>query len=85
MRHAVDALGERAVRSVLAEGGPSLNGQLAAAGLVDELCLSVSPAVVGGDSKRILSGPALDVTPRCELRSVCEEDGFLFLRYRSSS
>ena len=85
MRRALDALGERAVRSVLAEGGPSLNGQLAAAGLVDELCLSVSPAVVGGDSKRILSGPALDVAPRCELRSVCEEAGFLFLRYRSSS
>jgi riboflavin biosynthesis pyrimidine reductase len=85
MRRAIDALGERGARSVLAEGGPSLNGQLAAAGLLDELCLSVSPGLVGGDSKRILSGPALDVPARCELRSVCEEDGYLFLRYRSSS
>ena len=85
MRRAVDALGERNVRSVLAEGGPSLNGQLAAAGLVDELCLSLSPALVAGDSKRILSGPALAFPARCELRSVCEEDGYLFLRYRSSS
>ena len=84
MRRAVDALGERDARAVLAEGGPSLNGQLAAAGLLDELCLSVSPALVGGDSKRILSGPALEAAPRCELRSVCEEDGYLFLRYRSS-
>ena len=85
MRRAIDALGERGARSVLAEGGPSLNGQLAAAGLLDELCLSLSPGLVGGDSKRILSGPALDVPARCELRSVCEEDGYLFLRYRSSS
>ena len=85
MRRALDALGERDVRSVLAEGGPSLNGQLAAAGLLDELCLSVSPALIGGDSKRILSGPVLAVGPRCALRSVCEEDGYLFLRYRASS
>ena len=85
MRRALDALGERAVGSVLVEGGPSLNGQLAAAGLVDELCLSLAPALVGGDSKRILSGPVLDVPARFELRSVCEEDGYLFLRYRSST
>ena len=85
MRRAVDALGERGARSVLAEGGPTLNGQLAAAGLLDELCLSLSPRLVGGTSKRILSGPALDVPVWCELRSVCEEDGYLFLRYRSSS
>src|SRR5207253_1811303 len=73
-----------AARTVLAEGGPSLNGQLAAAGLIDELCLSLSPALVGGDSKRILSGPTLEMPARCELRSVCEDDGYLFLRYRSS-
>jgi riboflavin biosynthesis pyrimidine reductase len=84
MRRAIDALGERDARTVLAEGGPSLNGQLAAAGLIDELCLSVSPGLVGGDSKRILSGPALEMPARCELRSVCEDDGYLFLRYRSS-
>ncbi len=84
MRSAIDALGERDARTVLAEGGPSLNGQLAAAGLIDELCLSLSPALVGGDSKRILSGPTLEMPARCELRSVCEDDGYLFLRYRSS-
>jgi len=84
MRRAIDALGERDARTVLAEGGPSLNGQLAATGLIDELCLSVSPRLVGGDSKRILSGPPLEMPARCELRSVCEDDGYLFLRYRSS-
>ena len=36
-------------RFVQAEGGPSLNGALAAADLVDEINLTTSPLVVGGD------------------------------------
>lgn len=42
---------------LLSEGGPSLNGQLAALGLVDEWCLTVAPLIVAGNSKRIVSGP----------------------------
>jgi riboflavin biosynthesis pyrimidine reductase len=79
---ALDALSERGYARVLAEGGPSLNGQLAAAGLLDELCLTVSPLLAGGEAKRILAGPALTAGPRWRLRSLCEQDGFLFLRYR---
>jgi len=55
---ALTALSERGYARVLAEGGPSLNGQLAAAGLLDELCLTVSPLLAGGEAKRILAGPA---------------------------
>ncbi len=80
---ALGAIGERGARSVLAEGGPSLNAQLAGAGVLDELCLTLSPSVVGGDAKRIVSGPSLDPTSGLDLRSVCEDDGFLFLRYRT--
>src|SRR5918996_5154327 len=36
------------VRSVLCEGGPTLNSFLLAAGLVDELFLSMSPKLLGG-------------------------------------
>jgi riboflavin biosynthesis pyrimidine reductase len=79
---AVSRLGERGFRHVLAEGGPSLNGALAGAGLLDELCLSLAPRLVSGDAKRILSGPPLTPAPALELRSLCEEDGYLFLRYR---
>ena len=79
---AIQALGQRGVRSVLAEGGPSLNDQLAAAGLLDELCLTVSPMLVGGDAKRILSGSGPNVPRRMGLCSLCEQDGFLFLRLR---
>jgi 5-amino-6-(5-phosphoribosylamino)uracil reductase len=67
---------------VLAEGGPSLNGQLAAAGLIDELCLTLSPLLIGGDAKRILAGPGLATGSGWRLHSLCEQDGFLFLRYR---
>jgi riboflavin biosynthesis pyrimidine reductase len=78
---AVAQLGERGFVHVLAEGGPSFNGSLAAAGLLDELCLTIAPVLVSGDAKRILAGPALRLPSDLQLRSLCEEDGYLFLRY----
>jgi len=80
---AVGTLGSRGFRAVLSEGGPTLNAQLAAAGLLDELCLTLSPRLVGGDAKRLLAGPLLPGPPTLRLVSACEEDGFLFLRFRS--
>jgi riboflavin biosynthesis pyrimidine reductase len=82
LRSAVGQLGERGFTHVLAEGGPSFNGSLAAAGLLDELCLTIAPVLVSGDAKRILAGPALQPPPDVQLRSLCEEDGYLFARYR---
>ena len=79
---AVDRLGERGFHHVLAEGGPSLNGALAAAGRLDELCLTVAPQLVSGDARRIVTGPALSPPAELVLGSLCEEDGYLFLRYR---
>jgi riboflavin biosynthesis pyrimidine reductase len=82
LRRALAALAERGTRSVLAEGGPSLNGQLASAGLLDEVCLTLAPWLVGGDARRILTS-ASDVRARSlRLSSVCEEDEYLFLRFR---
>jgi riboflavin biosynthesis pyrimidine reductase len=79
---ALDALGGRGHRAVLAEDGPTLNAQLAAAGLLDELCLSLSPRLVGGPAKRILDRLPVPGPAPLRLGSVCEQDGFLFLRYR---
>jgi riboflavin biosynthesis pyrimidine reductase len=79
---AVDLLGERGFGHVLAEGGPSFNGALAGAGVLDELCLTLAPRLVAGDAKRIITGPPLAPPPELTLRSLCEEDGYLFLRYR---
>ena len=55
---------------------------VAGAGLLDELCLSLSPRLVGGDAKRILDGLPVPGPASLRLCSVCEQDRFLFLRYR---
>ncbi len=82
---ALGRLRERGARLVVCEGGPMLNGHLLSAGLVDELCLTVSPVLVGGRGPRV-SGwdephPALGL----ELVSCCESEGVLLLRYATTS
>src|ERR1019366_10033733 len=52
----VSALAERQLARIHCEGGPSLFGSLLAADVVDELCITVSPLLVGGDSGRIAKG-----------------------------
>lgn len=66
---------------VLLEGGPSLTGQFVAAGLVDEMCLTVSPVMVGGDSKRVAVG--VEASPPLGMRLDRAHIGAesLFLRY----
>jgi riboflavin biosynthesis pyrimidine reductase len=72
----------RGVRCVLCEGGPSLNRALLAAGLVDELFLTLSPVLVGDDdAPTIVGGEALPEPVALELRWVCEAEGELYLRY----
>jgi riboflavin biosynthesis pyrimidine reductase len=79
---AVRALGDRGATHVLAEGGPTLNGQLAQARLLDELCLTLAPLLASGDAKRIVAGSPLAELESLEVVSVCEADNYLFLRYR---
>ena len=66
---------------VLCEGGPDLNHQLLAAGLVDEVCLTISPRLVGGTGYSLLSGGPLPIPTRLRLDRVLAEEGFLFCRY----
>ena len=61
-------------------GGPQLLASALTAGVVDELALTIAPALVGGES-RLLAG-RLPAVVRPELRQVLEEDGVLFTRYR---
>ena len=68
----------------MAEGGPTLNGQLIAGGLVDELSLTVAPALVAGTSARVAHDPATTLSG-LSLVHVLEEDGSLFLRYRAQA
>jgi len=77
----VEALAERGHTNVLAEGGPSVAAQLAAADLLDELCLTVAPLLTAGEAPRILDGAALAPPSKLELSHVSEAEGYLFLRY----
>lgn len=74
------------VRTVLCEGGPHTNSQLLADGLVDELFLSLSPKLAGGDvtdeALRIVAGQAIDPPVEMELIGAFECESHLFLRYR---
>ncbi|MDO0925171.1 pyrimidine reductase family protein [Streptomyces sp. TG1A-8] len=79
---AVDALAALGHTRLLTEGGPRLLGQLVAARVLDELCLTVSPMLTAGDAQRIARGPSVAVPHRFALVSLLEEDGFLFSRYQ---
>src|SRR6202140_2868826 len=63
-----------AIRTLLCEGGPHLITQLLAAGLVDELFLSLAPKLAGGEASeealRILAGMDLDPPVELELLGV---------------
>jgi riboflavin biosynthesis pyrimidine reductase len=78
----LNTLREEGVRAVMCEGGPTLHGSLQAAGLVDDLFLTIAPKLSGGGgAPRILEGP-LPGTIGLELVWLLEEDGELFARYR---
>ncbi|MFF2147976.1 pyrimidine reductase family protein [Kitasatospora sp. NPDC058190] len=81
LRAGVAALVERGWTRLLSEGGPRLLGQLAAAGLLDELCLSLAPLITGGDAPRIVHDAEMPDVQRMRLVSLIEQKGFLFTRY----
>jgi riboflavin biosynthesis pyrimidine reductase len=79
MRVAVDALRRLGYSSILTEGGPTLIGELIAAGLMDELCLTTSPLLAAGQAGRIVSGSPL--SHRLSLAHALVDGDFLLCRY----
>ncbi|CAN5253896.1 pyrimidine reductase family protein [soil metagenome] len=77
LRRLRDELG---LAALVCEGGPTLNGPLLSAGLVDELCLTLTPALLGPEGPRMARRLA-DRLP-LELAGLAEQDGDLFARYR---
>jgi riboflavin biosynthesis pyrimidine reductase len=79
----IAALADRGLRHVLAEGGPRLLAQLVDADLVDELCLTWSPQLVGGPAGRVTHLPTWFAPPR-PLTPVhlLHADGVLLGRWR---
>jgi riboflavin biosynthesis pyrimidine reductase len=88
---ALAELAERfSIQTMLCEGGPHLARELLAAGLLDELFLSLSPLLAGGEpaggeALRILAGTELDPPAELELLDVQRSASYLFLRYGVSA
>jgi riboflavin biosynthesis pyrimidine reductase len=79
---AVSALARRGYRQILTEGGPHLLSQLAAAGLIDELCVTISPVLAAGRAGRIIQGHGSPSASRLALAHVlADDDGYLLCRY----
>jgi riboflavin biosynthesis pyrimidine reductase len=73
------ALSQLEADVVLCEGGPSLNGDLLAAGAIDEWCLTVAPLLVAGGAGRAII-TAAEHTTGFGLAHLLTEEGYLFVR-----
>lgn len=73
------SLVERGWTNILCEGGPALLRDLLAAGVVDELCATTVPRLIGGDHLRITRGAPVDVP--LSLYRLLESDGTLLSRW----
>jgi len=82
LSRALDELGRRGARHVVCEGGPTLNGAMMRAGLVDEICLTVSPVLVG-EGPRLVAG--LDGPTDVTVHAAHEHGGFAVLVLRPSN
>lgn len=84
LKAAVDSLAERGHQRISCEGGPHLLAQLAAAGLLDEVCLTVSPLLAGPGADRIVAGglpmPGSGALPFA-LAHALEDEGYLLCRH----
>lgn len=79
---ALDALAGQGYQRITCEGGAHLHHALLAADLVDEMCLTFSPMVVGGPGLRTTNGPTLTPPATFALEHLLlADDDTLFCRY----
>ena len=69
-------------RRIVTEGGPTLLGGLIAAGLVDEMCVTVAPVLAGGPAPRITDAAWFDPAVDLELVHLLAADSVLLGRWR---
>lgn len=76
---------EHGVRTIVCEGGPTLNATLLRDGLADELFLTTAPKLAGGGAAlTIVAGHELPAPVETSLRWLLETEGHLFARYAIS-
>jgi len=78
---ALTALAERGLYRVLCEGGPTLLGTFVEGGLLDELCLTTAPKLVGGSAPRIVAGTGHVLADMRREHLMSDADGYLYGRY----
>jgi riboflavin biosynthesis pyrimidine reductase len=71
----------RGMHRILTEGGPTLLGSFIQRDLLDDLCLTIAPVVVGGLARRIATGPGQLQTPMRRAHLLSDDAGFLYARY----
>ena len=76
-------LAGRGMPRMLTEGGPQLLRDIAAAGVLDELCLTVVPHLLAGEHPRILTGDGVELS--LSPRMLLEAEGTLLGRWLRDS
>lgn len=79
-RQVLDFFFEQGHEVILCEGGPSLNGELVAEDLVDEINLTLAPVMVGGPSSRLVRAAPL-VANSFRMERLMAGERMLFARY----
>ena len=74
-------LDNRGMRTVVLEGGPTLNSHFLHADLVDEMLISYSPLIAGGTGSRLTNGDLMPDERRFTVDRVLLADDLLFARY----
>ncbi|MBG6239176.1 riboflavin biosynthesis pyrimidine reductase [Mycetocola sp. CAN_C7] len=74
-------LAERGLAQVHCEGGPRFFADLVRGDAVDEICLTIGPALEGPGAPRIVAGATATERRPMDLAHVLESDGTLLLRY----
>ncbi len=75
------ALADRGLYGVLTEGGPTLLSSFVERNMLDELCLTIAPSLVGGLAGRIAAGPGQVLTRMRCAHILTDDDGYLYTRY----
>ncbi|TGD86522.1 pyrimidine reductase family protein [Mycolicibacterium sp. CH28] len=78
---ALGALADRGLRRVLCEGGPTLTGTFIEHELLDELCLTTAPTLVGGAAPRIATGHGHVLSRMRRQHVISDDEGYLYGRY----
>ena len=78
---AMSRLADRGLLRVLTEGGPTLLGAFIAQGMLDDLCLTCAPMLLGGNAVRITGGIDHALTRMRPVHVLTDVEGYLYLRY----